>query len=266
MSATTAGVAALPAAGLAVLATALAVAGLVVLAITVGTARRPGEPIPDLTEYLRRWSVLHGGYDPSQARVTGGWLRLVYHLAAAPARRGVRPNALTVAGVWTGAAALLPAAAGGRWLLAAAGVVAVSGLLDSLDGAVASLTGRVTRFGYVLDSVADRVVDGVYLVVLYLAGAAGPVCVLAGAATVLLEYTRARAGAAGFAEVGIVTPGERPTRIVVTALGLLATAVAPGLPVAVTVAAAVIAGLTTLSWLLLIRVVHRGLTGAAPPG
>lgn len=262
----TAGTATGAPAGLILLAVALAVVGLVVLAVAVTTARRPGEPTPDLTEYLRRWSVLHGGYDPSRARVTRGWLRLVYHLAAAPARRGVHPDALTAAGVWTGALALLPAAAGGRWLFAAAGVVAVSGLLDSLDGAVASLTGRVTRFGYVLDSVADRVVDGVYLVVLYLAGAGGLACVLAGAATVLLEYTRARSGAAGFAEVGVVTPGERPTRIVVTVLGLLAVALAPGLPVAATAAAAIIAGLAAFSWLLLLRVVHRGLTGAAPPG
>ncbi|MET0741130.1 MAG: CDP-alcohol phosphatidyltransferase family protein, partial [Candidatus Nanopelagicales bacterium] len=37
----------------------------------------------------------------------------------------------------------------------------------------------------------------------------------------LLEYGRARAGAVGLADVGVVTVGERPTRIIGTAMFLL---------------------------------------------
>jgi CDP-diacylglycerol--glycerol-3-phosphate 3-phosphatidyltransferase len=59
----------------------------------------------------------------------------------------------------------------GRWLILAALVVVLSGLLDNLDGAVAVLTGRSTRWGYVLDSTADRVSDLAYVGALLLAGA-----------------------------------------------------------------------------------------------
>jgi CDP-diacylglycerol--glycerol-3-phosphate 3-phosphatidyltransferase len=118
-----------------------------------------------------------------------------------------------------GAAAL--AAAGGRWAVAAAAVVVVSALLDSLDGAVALLTGRATAWGSVLDSVVDRVSDGLYLVALWLVGAPPGLCVAAGALTLLQEYARARAAAGGMREIGVVTVWERPTRVVVTALFLL---------------------------------------------
>ena len=37
----------------------------------------------------------------------------------------------------------------------------------------------------------------------------------------LQEYVRARAGAAGLSEVGVVTVWERPTRVIVTAVFLL---------------------------------------------
>jgi len=47
------------------------------------------------------------------------------------------------------------------------------------------------------------------------------VCVGAGALMGLQEYARARAGAAGMAEVGVITVWERPTRVVVTAMFLL---------------------------------------------
>ena len=79
------------------------------------------------------------------------------------------------------------------------------------------LAGRATRWGYVLDSVTDRCSDLLFLVALWLAGAEPWVC-LAGAALMLLqEYARARAGASGMSEVGVVTVWERPTRVIVTA-------------------------------------------------
>jgi len=112
--------------------------------------------------------------------------------------------------------------------LAAAGVV-LSGLLDNVDGAVAVLTGRATAWGQVLDSVADRVGDLVFLGLLLAAGAPLPVCAAAGAVTLLQEYLRARAAASGMTEVGVVTVWERPTRVIVTA-AFLASAAALGSP------------------------------------
>lgn len=168
-------------------------------------------------EYLDGWRELHGGYDPRAAVLARSWLTLAYVVARLPARAGVPPDLLTLGAVLVSGAAAAVAAAGGRWLLLAALVVVVSGLLDSVDGAVALLTGRATRWGFVLDSVADRLSDSAYLVGLWLAGAPAAGCVAGGVLMFLHEYTRARAGAGGLTEVAVVTVWERPTRVVVTA-------------------------------------------------
>ena len=110
---------------------------------------------------------------------------------------------------------------------------ALAGVADSVDGAVAVLQGRTSAFGFVWDSTADRLAD--------LAVIAGPVVLVAneadpgwGAAAVaagtaaaglllLLEYVRARAQAGQVpAAWSLVTPGERPTRVIVLGLAGLA--------------------------------------------
>ncbi|WP_218566297.1 CDP-alcohol phosphatidyltransferase family protein [Vallicoccus soli] len=131
------------------------------------------------------------------------------------------PDLVTLLGVLVSAGATGLAALQGRWVVAAAAVVVLSALLDSLDGAVALLTGRTSAWGSVLDSVVDRVSDGLYLVALWLVGAPPGLCVAAGALTVLQEYARARAAASGMQDIGVVTVWERPTRVVVTSLFLL---------------------------------------------
>lgn len=182
----------------------------------VGRARANRLPIADRDAYLAAWSRLHGGADASTPLVHR-WLTLTYAIACPPARAGVRPDVLTLAGVFVAALALLPAAAGARWPLLAAALVAVSGLLDNVDGAVAVMTDRATRWGAVLDALADRLADAAYLVALWLAGASGGLCVVGGGLMALQEYARARAGALGMTEVGVVTVWERPTRVIVTA-------------------------------------------------
>ena len=134
---------------------------------------------------------------------------------------------MTAAGLLVAGAAVVPAASGGRWPLAAAALVVVSGLLDSLDGAVAVLAGRTTRWGFVLDSLCDRVADAAYGLGLVAAGAPAVLGVCGVAAGWLHEYVRARAGVAGMPEVGVVTVSERPTRVVVPALFLLGAGLHP---------------------------------------
>jgi CDP-diacylglycerol--glycerol-3-phosphate 3-phosphatidyltransferase len=133
----------------------------------------------------------------------------------------VPPDLVTTLGVLVSGAAVGVAGAGGRWLLLSAFAVAASGLLDGVDGAVAVLTDRATRWGFVLDSVADRLSDLGYLLTLWLAGAPGWLCAAGGALMLLQEYLRARAAAAGMSEIGVVTVSERPTRVIVTAAFLL---------------------------------------------
>jgi len=195
--------------------------GAVIAVLAAATARRPISLVDSRDGYFAGWAQLHGGYDPrTGGRVVRGWLSGAYVLAAPLARRGVLPDVLTLLGVWSAGAVVVVADQHGRWLLLATFVLAASGIVDNLDGCVAVLTARTTAYGTVLDSVVDRVADGLTLVALWRVGAAAGWCVGAGCALVLLEYTRARAGVAGLSEVGVVTVGERPTRIVVASFGL----------------------------------------------
>jgi CDP-diacylglycerol--glycerol-3-phosphate 3-phosphatidyltransferase len=238
----------------------LAVATAILLVLTIATARPPLAPVPGLGDYLQRWAPLHGGYEPRLGSVAGRWLSLAYLAARPLAARGVTPDALTAWGVLVSAAVAAIASAGGRWPLAAAVVVVVAGLLDNLDGAVAILSGRTSRWGFVLDSLADRLSDAAYLVALWVLGAPGPLCVVGGGLMGLQEYARARAGNAGMGEVGVVTVWERPTRVILTAGLLLGSGLRPDSAelIATAGAAAWVAfGLVGLAQLLL--VVHRRL-------
>jgi CDP-diacylglycerol--glycerol-3-phosphate 3-phosphatidyltransferase len=107
-----------------------------------------------------------------------------------------------------------------RWWL----LLAVTGLLDNLDGAVAVIGGRTSRAGYVLDSVADRFSDALLLGSLWVLSAPGLLVALTIFVGFVQEYARARAGAARIGEVGVVSISERPTRIVIVSvfLGLCA--------------------------------------------
>jgi CDP-diacylglycerol--glycerol-3-phosphate 3-phosphatidyltransferase len=199
-----------------------------------GTIRgRPDDqattPVPDRDSFLREWSGLHGGYDAiGGAWCVRGWLSLVHRLGRPLAASGISPASITVTGVLLTGVMLPAVAVGGRYPLLAAMVVLGGGLLDALDGCVAVLTRRVTAWGYVLDSLADRICDGVYLVAFWLLGAPGGVCAAAGAAVALLEYLRARAGNAGFRGIGVTTVGERPTRIIITVIVMVGAAIGPG--------------------------------------
>ena len=176
--------------------------------------------LPDFAGYLELWSAGHGGYDPRGNPLVHGWLRLTYAAARPFARRRVSPDALTGLGLLVCALVPLAVAPGGGWPLLAVPVIVASGLVDGVDGAVAVLTGRVSRFGSVLDGVADRIGEALYVLALWLLGAPGWLCVLGAGLAALQEYARARAGAAGMTEVGVVTVWERATRVVVTAFAL----------------------------------------------
>ena len=180
----------------------------------------------DGDEHLRDWAALHLTEPP--AGLVGGWLRGAAAVARPLARAGISPNAVTVAALVMAVAAV-PLAAVDGWVgpAAACAAVVVSGLLDALDGAVAVQSGRTTKVGFLLDSALDRLADAALPASLAIAAGEGAeVAVAAVAACWWLEYVRARASlaASGRPFKQVVTPGERPTRIILTAVGL-------GLPV-----------------------------------
>ncbi|GAA4751211.1 hypothetical protein GCM10023328_37710 [Modestobacter marinus] len=169
-------------------------------------------------EYLVAWSRWHGGTDPAESRLVRGWLSLAYALAVPLAR--LSPLVATALGLLVALAAIAPAAAGGAWLIAAGVLIGLSGLLDSLDGALAIAGGRASRRGFVLDSAVDRLTEVGYALAFWVAGAPGLLAAAFGALCWLPDYLRARAGQAGVHETGAVSVWERPSRVAMAALGL----------------------------------------------
>jgi CDP-diacylglycerol--glycerol-3-phosphate 3-phosphatidyltransferase len=193
----------------------LAVTGLLLVVLALATAERPAHEIADRDGYFDRWSQLHGGYDPRTATVwVRFWLTLVYRIARPLARRGVQPDVVTLSSVWFALAVFVPASEGGHWPVLAGWVLVASGLFDTLDGCVAVLEKRTTKWGYVLDSLVDRVNDVIYLAAVVSVGAPVELAIACGVGFFLLEYARARAGNAGGDDVGRVTVGERPMRVI----------------------------------------------------
>lgn len=183
-------------------------------------------------DHVADWARLHRTTEPTG--VVGAWIRA----SAAAARRlvslGVTPNAVTVAALVLAVAAV-PLAALDGWVGPAAACLAVvaSGVFDSLDGAVAVQSGRTTRVGYLLDSALDRLADaGMAAALAVVVGTPGAawLAVAATGCAWYLEYVRARSSLAAEGDEQtrqLVTPGERPTRIILTAVGLGIPVLAP---------------------------------------
>lgn len=194
---------------------------------------------------MRGWSALHGGLAPTP--LVRRYLLVVHALARPVAATGVHPDLVT----WASLGVALPVLWAPAWIAAA--LVLLSAALDALDGSVALLQGRPSRWGYLLDSLVDRLCEALFLGALVLAGAPTELGAGCGAGIVLLEYTRARAGNAGGDEVGTVTVGERPVRVLLPAAGLLL-----GQP---TVALWALSALTAAGLVQLLRAVRRDLAG-----
>jgi CDP-diacylglycerol--glycerol-3-phosphate 3-phosphatidyltransferase len=138
-------------------------------------------------------------------------------------RAGIRADHLTIMGVVLAMVTGLAIANGS--LPAALLLLALTGLGDMLDGAVAKASGTASPRGAFFDSVSDRVSDALLLggVSWYLAGEYGghmavlPLAVLG--ASMLISYERAKAEALGFdARGGLMERGER---FILLGLGLL---------------------------------------------
>jgi phosphatidylglycerophosphate synthase len=198
------------------------------------------------------------------------WLRASYRTGRALARLKVRPSLVTTVGMLANLGVPALVVRHGYWPLVAAGLVLVSGVADSVDGAVAVVTRRVTRLGYVYDEMADRIGEAAWMVAFWLIGVPGWLAVLVGGLAWLHEYLRAKATAAGMAEIGVVTLGERPARLIMITLGLVLAGVAgvlaPDLPSGVvTIVAAIAALFGVIGLVQLIGAVQHELTKPQKP-
>jgi len=139
------------------------------------------------------------------------------------AKTPVTPNTLTWLGflITAGAAALIIT----EHLFAAGFVVLVAGVFDMLDGALARMTNRTTRFGGILDSTLDRVSEALLLLgllVVFTRDQKVAESLLVGIVlfgSLMVSYLRSRIEAMGIdCTIGLFT---RPERVIILALGLL---------------------------------------------
>lgn len=153
---------------------------------------------------------------------------LAYRITAPVVRilrkSGITPNALTLISL---ALSIVTAYVIATGRLPLGGVlVLVAGLFDLLDGALARFTKQTTRFGAILDSVADRISEAAILcglLIWYIPQEEASLeivlifVVLIG--SFLVSYIRARAEGLGWqCQVGLFTRAER---VIVLAIGLL---------------------------------------------
>ena len=155
-------------------------------------------------------------------------MRIIDAMVRALASAGIPPNVLTSIGVTVNLACGVLFGFGEFFW---AGIVLIiANLFDMLDGNVARLSGRVTRYGGFLDSTLDRLSDmGAFLgiIVFYSRDTAQHSVLnvlLAGVgmiASVLVSYTTARSEGLGVkANVGFL---QRPERVVLLIIGALST-------------------------------------------
>jgi len=139
------------------------------------------------------------------------------------ARWNVSPNAVTYLGlVLTIGVAVITALGEIRW----AGLAYVfAAVCDALDGTLARVSGKVSRFGAFLDSTIDRFEESIVFLGLsiYYAQVGGlveiPLILLVAIGSLMVSYTRARAEAVGVAcKVGFMT---RPPRVAIMIVGML---------------------------------------------
>lgn len=124
--------------------------------------------------------------------------------------------------------------------------ILAGGAFDLIDGVIARVNGRATKFGALLDSTMDRIADGfIFLGISWYFFIVGSeigliITLLCMIASFLISYVRARAEGIGVScNVGII---ERPERLIILAFGCLTSLISATLLI-----------LTVLSWITVIQ-------------
>ncbi|MBU3692759.1 MAG: CDP-alcohol phosphatidyltransferase family protein [Candidatus Nanopelagicaceae bacterium] len=169
-------------------------------------------------KYFSEWSNLHG--DAKVKGIVKGWLSISYSICSFIAKLRITPNGLSYLSLLLAAGFVF--FIDSNWAIA---FLVLSLTADGLDGTLAIITGRVSKWGAALDALADRIVEALWAYGLFLLGAPLEMVVLAWLAAFVQEYMRARAGGLGFHNIGVVTFAERPIRASMVFIVLVARAV-----------------------------------------
>lgn len=184
-------------------------------------------------------------------------------------RLHVTPNQLTLGGVVLQAAVAAVIALG---FLPLAGLLLVlSSIFDAFDGALARLTGQVSRFGAFFDATMDRYAEALVLfgLLIYFTGLPDSrtevlLVYAAMVGSLLVSYTRAKAESLKIrCTEGILTRAERVALLVI---GLVLAGWQPvaALPAVLTIVLWLLAVLSNVTAIQRIVAVHRATRGDAP--
>lgn len=169
----------------------------------------------NLQEFNQSWSKLHG-----DAQITGvvkGWLRISYTLVKPLAKMRITPNFLTFLGLVFGILLYLNALS--NWAIF---FLVLSLICDGIDGSLAIITSKSSKWGAILDSVADRLTEIFWGLTFIAIGADQNLVIAALLIAAVQEYLRARSAGLGLTNVGVVTISERPVRASILFVALIA--------------------------------------------
>ncbi len=156
-------------------------------------------------EFFTKWSALHGSAEVKG--IVRLWLTISFVIAKGFSLLKVSPNLLTLIGLLLACAmALSPLS------ILAIVLLVLSLMADGIDGSLAILTSKESKWGSTLDAVADRISEAIWLYVAYRAGVSIGIAITLWIVASTQEYARARVASLGYSTIDLVTPTERPVR------------------------------------------------------
>ena len=167
------------------------------------------------SEFFAKWSKLHG--DATISGIVKGWLRISFILVKPIAKLKITPNMLSTFGLFFGV--LLFFNAENNWAIL---LLITSLICDGVDGSLAIVTNKESKWGAAADSIFDRLTEVFWALTFIAIGANQNVVMAAVLLAAVQEYLRARAAGLGLAEVGVVTIAERPVRAAILFVALVA--------------------------------------------
>jgi CDP-diacylglycerol--glycerol-3-phosphate 3-phosphatidyltransferase len=114
-------------------------------------------------QFNENWSELHNSAPTTG--IVGGWLAISYRFGLLCTLLRITPNALTMLGLISAIGVAF--AAQSPWAIA---LIVVSLFFDGIDGSVAIFQNRASNWGALLDSVADRISEALWLYALFVIG------------------------------------------------------------------------------------------------
>jgi len=156
-------------------------------------------------QFRDTWSELHNSAPTTG--IVGAWLSISYRCGLLCTLLRITPNVLTMLGLFSAVAVALTSQS--LWAVA---LIVLSLFFDGIDGSVAIFQNRTSHWGALLDSVADRISEALWLYALYAIGVPAYLCLALWLVASVQEYMRARVSSLGVKDLGLVTFTERPVR------------------------------------------------------